>query len=189
MNFVRRVKIPCVAATLLLSLAGLCLLIWPRISALTACRLLGGLAVFLGAARLLGYFSRDLYRLAFQFDLAGGIFLLLVGAALLLRPQSAYRALPICAGFFILMDSLLKLQTALDARRFGVRGWWIILVCGLLAGALGTLLFLRPFQSADAMARLLGITLLVSGLHNLYIVLTTVRTSPGPHPGYRDDPF
>ena len=39
-----------------------------------------------GAEKIIGYFSRDMYRLAFQFDLALGIFVAIIGVILLLRP-------------------------------------------------------------------------------------------------------
>ena len=51
---------------------GLFVLLYPQVSMLTFGMLLGILAVVFGVVKLIGYFSRDLYRLAFEQDLSGG---------------------------------------------------------------------------------------------------------------------
>ena len=47
--------------------------------------LVGCMMIGFGAVKLMGYFSRDLYRLAFQFDLAYGILLIVLGLIVLVR--------------------------------------------------------------------------------------------------------
>lgn len=48
-------------------------------SALFFCRVIGAVSLFYGVSKILGYFSHDLYNLAFQFDLALGVFTLIFG--------------------------------------------------------------------------------------------------------------
>ena len=45
---------------------GRCLLIWPGISAVMICYVLGTASVLYGVIKLFGYFSEDLYQLAFS---------------------------------------------------------------------------------------------------------------------------
>lgn len=131
MNLIRYLK----RAFLILSVGfmagGACLLIHPDISAVTICMALGVLSILYGAVRLAGYFSNDLYRLAFQFDLAVGILSILIGLILLLHPDRVLVYLPIVTGVFILVDSVLRLQTAMDAKHFGMGKWWVILLVSL----------------------------------------------------------
>ena len=54
-------------------IAGLLLLLHPEISAEVLCKGLGILFLVWGVFKICGYLSGDLYRLAFQFDLACGI--------------------------------------------------------------------------------------------------------------------
>ena len=68
------------------------------------CTLLGVVFVSYGAVKLMGYFSDDLYRLAFQFDLGVGILTILVGCVLLLRPRDRLALLPMVIGAFVLVD-------------------------------------------------------------------------------------
>ena len=86
----------------------------------------------------------------------------------------------------MLIDSLLRLQTALDARRFGVRRWWIILALGICSAVLGALLLLHPFEGADMMMRLLGASLVAAAVQNLYVILTTVRVTRHREPPWED---
>ena len=175
MNLIRYLK----GAFLILSVGfmagGACLLIHPDISAVTICMALGVLSILYGAVRLAGYFSNDLYRLAFQFDLAVGILSILIGLILLLHPDRVLVYLPIVTGVFILVDSVLRLQTAMDAKHFGMGKWWVILLVSLGGAALGKLLLLRPFESGLTLVRLLGLTLLLDGGENLLTGLFTVK--------------
>ena len=73
MKFVQSVKILFASVSAVLASAGLALMIWPDVSASVLCAALGVIFMLCGAVRLAGYCANDLYRLAFQFDLAVGL--------------------------------------------------------------------------------------------------------------------
>ena len=130
---VKSAKIINVISAALMSLAGLLLLVIPTLEVSYAQRILFGCLFGLtGAAKLFGYFSNDLYRLAFQFDFAIGVFCELLVVLIFLLPETTFNFLPALVSVYILLDGLLKLQTSLDARRFGMRRWLIILLTALL---------------------------------------------------------
>lgn len=161
-------------------LVGLCLTIWPEISIVTFCYVLGGLCVVYGIIRLVGYFSKDQYRLAFQFDLALGIFVLVFGIILLFHPRPIIALLPVVIGLYIAIDSVFKLQTALDAKRFGMPRWWLMLILAIVAGGFGILLVFNPFEGAALFMRLIGITLIIDGIQNLWAALALVKVEKRP---------
>jgi uncharacterized membrane protein HdeD (DUF308 family) len=74
-----------------------------------------------------------------------------------------------------LADSLFKVQISLDARVFGIRSWWMILVLAAVAGTFGVLLVFRPSASSNMMAILIGVSLLADGIMNLATVLSSVK--------------
>jgi uncharacterized membrane protein HdeD (DUF308 family) len=74
-----------------------------------------------------------------------------------------------------LADSLFKIQISLDARVFGIRAWWLILVLAIAAGTFGVLLVFRPSASSNMMAILIGVSLLADGFMNLATVLSSVK--------------
>lgn len=86
--------------------------------------------VVCGAVKLGGYFSRDLFRLAFQYDLAFGILLAAVGVITLCHPGEAMTFLCVMFGIPVLADGLFKIQVAVDAKRFGIGQWWLVLLAG-----------------------------------------------------------
>ena len=135
----------------------------------------GVMLIAFGIVKLIGYFSKDLYRLAFQFDLALGIFLVVLGAIILLNPTRAMTFLCLMLGIAIMADGLFKLQTALDARRFGLHSWGLILAFALLTGAIGGLLAARPAESVGTLTILLGLSVLFEGLMNLCVALFAVK--------------
>lgn len=151
------------------------ILFFPRLAMETFVMLLGILTAVFGAFKLVGYFSRDLYRLAFEQDLHGGILLLLLGGMLLIRPETGAVFFCVVFGLLIVLDGILKLQIAQESRRFGIRSWWLLTGEGALAAILGALLIFRPFDSAAALTVLFGLSLLCEGLLNLSVALTTVK--------------
>lgn len=158
-----------------LSLLGIFLMRKPDVSTAAVGTAAGVLLVIFGIIRLIGYFSRDLYRLAFQFDLAVGILLLILGIILLTKPQNLLHFLCVVTGMYVTADGLMKLQTAHDAHRFGIASWWMILAAALLTSAAGVCLLVRPAQSVRIGMQLFGAVLLAEGLLNLLTVLVTVK--------------
>ena len=130
-------KIGYIVMSSLFCLLGIVLLFTPDASALWIGRLLGiGMIVF-GAVKLVGYFSRDLFRLAFQYDLAFGILLMVLGIVTLSHPGDAMSFLCVMFGIPVLADGLFKIQIAVDSRRFGIRRWWLVLVLAALTCVIG----------------------------------------------------
>lgn len=154
---------------------GVALMAKPGMSVALIGDIVGAVLIAFGAVKLLGYFAKDLYRLAFQFDLAFGALLIALGLALVIRPESAMNVLCIILGIEIVADGLFKLQTAMDARRFGLGSWWLILAIAVIAGAAGIVLIFCPSEGAAALTRLLGLSLAVEGAMNLVVGLCAIK--------------
>ncbi len=135
----------------------------------------GVMLIAFGIVKLIGYFSRDLFRLAFQYDLASGLLLILLGCVLLISPDRMMTVLCTVWGILILSDGLLKLQIALDAQRFGLKRWWLILTAAIVSALFGAVLIFRPSESLRVLTVLFGLSCLTDGLLNLGTVLCAVR--------------
>ena len=145
-------------------------------------RALGIGMVVCGAVKLGGYFSRDLFRLAFQYDLAFGILLAAVGVITLCHPGEAMTFLCVMFGIPVLADGLFKIQVAVDAKRFGITKWWIVMVMAILTVAMGIVLVLRPGESAAVIMLLAGIGIFVEGLLNICVSLCMVKIVKNQYP-------
>ena len=154
---------------------GIVLIAVPDFSVTLLCRLGGGIMVLFGLVKIVGYCSKDLYRLAFQFDLAFGLLLVALGAILIIRTDAMVNLICIVMGICVLADALLKIQISIDSKAFGIQKWWLILAVAILTGAAGFLLLLRPSESAQVVMILLGVTLITEGVLNLITILTAVK--------------
>ena len=174
MRFIKRAKVAYISACAAIAVIGLILIIFPEISMLAVCYMLGISAIVFGIVKITGY-SSDPYGLAFQFDFAFGVIAILLGLIVILHPGNVMALVPVIMGIYFMIDGIMKIQTAVDAKRFGVNGWWLILVSAIVTGAVGILLLINPFESAVALTVLLGITLLADGLSNIWIAAYTVK--------------
>ena len=172
-NIVKEVRVIHVVTSALLFLAGLFLLIWPKMDSNIVQWLVGGALIVTGAARILGYFANDLYRLAFQYDLAMGAFCVILGVLLIIYPNNIIALLPLAIGVYIMLDGLLKLQTAFDAKAFGMRQWWGLLTAASIVAVYGIiLLVLSVFNDPIILA---AVGLMLDGAENVWNTMGTVR--------------
>ena len=185
-NAVKVAKTGYIATSILFCAGGLLLFLYPYTAVTVLCYMGGGLLILGGLVKLAGYFSRDLYRLAFQFDLAYGLLLVALGLVMILRPQGVIAVLHFLIGVVILSDGLIKVQTALDARRFGIRTWWLIAAAAAVTGVFGLLLIVNPFRGAAALTAVMGIGLLAEGILNLCVAACAVKTIQGRRPDIID---
>lgn len=137
----------------------------------------GGLTLIVyGIIKITGYLSKDLYCLAFQYDFACGLFLMVIGIVVLIIGRDFKGYLLSGLGILILLDSLLSIQTSMDARRFGLSAWPVILASSILSGTLGVILIIVNTQI------IAGFSLLAEGFMRHYIVRCTVYLSPDYNP-------
>ncbi|MDO4547490.1 MAG: DUF308 domain-containing protein [Clostridia bacterium] len=156
-------------------LTSIAIAVYPQMAAPTLCRVIGAIAIFTGAVKLYGYFSYDLYRLAFQYDLALGAFSVLLGMGMLFFPGRFVEAIGMAVGLFVTGDGLFSVQTAVEAKRFGLSKWWVVLMGGTIASVFAVLLVFNWSQPAILPARLSGITLALDGFQNIITALVTIR--------------
>lgn len=174
-KIMKAAKIGYIVMSLLFCVFGLCLILMPGMMAPVIAVIFGILLILFGVVKLIGYFSRDLFRLAFQYDLALGLFLIVLGVVTILRTDHVMVFIGVVTGIYALVDGLLKIQISLDAKMFGLGLWWLILVSAILAGVTGCFLIFRPMESARILVILLGICFLAEGVLNLVTVLTAVK--------------
>ena len=172
----KRIKALYITISILSLLAGIALVIWPGASVITICYVVGSAAILVGAVRLAGYFSKDSYDLNFQFDFAMGLVFLILGTVLIFHPGDTVAVLHFSVGILVLVDSVFKLQTALDAKHFGLKKWWVMLLCALLCAGLGLVLVILPFRTAEILVKVTGAALAVNSGENILTAGYTVKS-------------
>lgn len=168
-------KIGYIVMSVLFCALGVVLFVVPKGSVSWIGRAVGIGMIIFGIIKIIGYFSRDLFRLAFQYDLAFGILLIALGIITLCHPSDAMGFLCVLFGIPVLADGLFKIQISMDSRRFGIRSWWLILVLSIITCIIGVLLVFRPSAGAQVLVMMMGISLFMDGILNLSVALCTVK--------------
>lgn len=158
-----------------LVILGSVFLFCPKITLGLICKITGIVLLIGGIIRVLSYFTKEMFQLAFQFDLGLGIVSMIVGLILLFHTQNLGQVVFTFLGILILIDGTLKIQTAIDAKRFGIEKWRIILIISLIITSVGILLITMPWKTTEFVIRLIGINLALDGFLNLWVVLNTVK--------------
>ncbi len=171
----RTAKIGYIIMSMLFILFGVLLLADPDHMG-EAAGLITGVGIMLfGIFKIVGYFSKDLFRLAFQYDLAFGILFEILGIIILSKPKGFIEFITVVIGIASLADGLLKIQISLDSRSFGISKWWTILLMAILTGAVGALLVISPAWGSGLLLRILGISFITEGVLNIITVITAVK--------------
>ncbi len=156
-------------------LTGLYLLIFPGQMNVTARYVVAGMCVLVGAAKMLGYFSNDMYRLAFQFDFAMGLFMFVLGVLMFIFPSASENFLPLVIGLYAMIDGMQKAQIAIDAKKFGISMWPIILATAIVLAAAGILTAINILRNFAPDHIMLGLALAIDGLNSAWVTSYTVR--------------
>lgn len=157
---------------------GVALLTWPEVTIDMIGWGAGAILAAFGIVRIIGFYARDPYGLAFQHDPVLGILAIALGLALMLRRNLAGSVLGLVLGVEMVADNLFKIQTALEARRFGLATWWLMLALAIAAVIAGTLLIVCPFQGVRVWVAAMGASLLAQGLLSFCVALCAIRVPP-----------
>lgn len=174
-NVIKAAKLGYIFISIIIMAIGIMMIIKPLESSIVFCDIVGALFIIFGIVKIAGYCSKDLYRLAFQYDLAFGILMIIIGCIMLLHPGGIIKFFNIALGILILSDGLFKIQLSMDAKEFGIQKWWIILTLAILTGSLGAILICVPEDGMKAIAMLLGLSFVAEGFLNLLVSLYAVE--------------
>lgn len=168
-------KIGYIVISIVLCVLGITLIVFPEFSATMLGTICGIIFVAFGCIKLIGYFSKDLFRLAFQFDFEFGILMIVLGIILLVHPGSLLNFICVAFGISVLGDGLFKVRIALEAKKFGIFQWWLIAAIAVISSIFGLILIFRPGEGGTLLMIFLGITLLCEGILSMSTVITMVK--------------
>lgn len=170
MKSLKRFKVGFITLSIFYIVLGVILIIWPQISIRAICKAFGILILALGIIRVFRYFNRVEYNAPFQLDFAQGLFNVVLGIFMLFSPDALVVALPVVLGIAILIDSVLRLQIAIDSKRLQFDDWLVNFILALVTMIFGALLLFNPFVGSIVLTRFIGISLAIDGIVNLWVL-------------------
>lgn len=171
----KQLRIWAIAFSVCILALGIVMVIWPDVSAIAVCVILGVFCICLGAVDIIRYFKLGLAGIFFRYDLILSIFGILIGILMLVRASDAVAFLPVAVGIYMIMGSVLCIKLAVELRRFQSGSWLLAMLWGVLGVILAFILLLDPFAGASILMIFAGIALIVGGIQDLYLVISVSK--------------
>ena len=179
---VKSAKIMHLCSAVIFFVAGLLLALVPDFEDSGAFRntVVGVASIIIGATGIYGYFSNDMYRLAFQLDFALGIFNVIFGILLIINPVQLSVLLPPAVSILTILDGTNKSQMALEGKNFGISKWYWVLISATLEILVGIVLILLAYHELDVSVWM-GVSMGLVGIVNFWTTMYTVRVRKNTH--------
>ncbi|MCE5189106.1 MAG: DUF308 domain-containing protein [Eubacteriales bacterium] len=147
---------------------GLLLVIWPDQARQIIIYAIGAAALLYGGYRIVDFFSRKENLSGVQIGVALGIACIMLGLFLLFKANVVVALLAAVIGVAVIVDSVLRLQIALNLRLSGERGWIALIVTAFITLVFGILLLFNPFTAVRVATVIGGASLLADGVFTLW---------------------
>lgn len=154
---------------------GLLLVIWPDQARQIIIYAIGATALLYGGYRIIDYFARKEHLGTIQIGVALGIACIMLGLFLLFQANVVVALLAAVIGVAVIVDSVLRLQIALNLRLGGGRSWIALVVTAFVTLVFGILLLFNPFTAVRVATIVGGASLISDGAFTLWGVLQSKR--------------
>ncbi len=155
--------------SLILCIVGLCFIIYPNNSIKIGSYIIAGAAMLVGvilAIKVLADRKRDL---TFATSIFSAVLTVACGVVALFIPNEIFKLYPMLIGLFVILDGSFKLQTVINAKRYKIKLWWLLLLFAVIS-IIGGFFVIRLRVDLDVSFRMfsiiMGATLCSCGLQN-----------------------
>lgn len=128
---------------------------------------LGIIVISNGFIHTVSYFATPDELKSYSFELLEGIVCMIIGLFFILSPKVITSIFPIIIGFWIIIQSILKLQLSFNLKSIKNSEWVTIFFLCVLTFVIGLIIFLNPFTTVVTITSFVGIILLISETINL----------------------
>ena len=176
-GFLNNRRVSCTLSAVCFVALGIFLLVWPDLSRIWICRLLGIALLVSGGVYVVSHFVKAKGAVAvFHYDLILGVVLAIVGVWLLTTPDLILTFLQYILGVILVVHGVIDLQGALNLRAGSSAYWKIMLLLAVITIVLGVIVLVNPFATINALLMLVGIALIYDGISDLVILFQLKRT-------------
>lgn len=169
-------------SSLIYVLFGLALILKPLLVEDLLCYLLAGAAVLIGVVRIIAYMITKVEDRIVQDTngLAVGASLIILGIFVMLKGTMFIMLFPFVLGFMITYKGLEGFQNVVNLKKFGYPAPMGTLIVAAVITVFGIIVMMNPFATAQALFRMLGIGLFVSGLVDIIMdIIFTAKVRRG----------
>jgi uncharacterized membrane protein HdeD (DUF308 family) len=125
-------------------------------------------AIVCGIIFVIMYMVRDVRYNINNNDFLSGIVAAVIGVMILIKWQELMALVPMILGVFIIVSGCIKLQDCIDLKKLGNSAYPLMLVLALVFIIFGAVLVANPFESEVLLMRLIGVSLIISGMTDIF---------------------
>ncbi len=166
----KRMRNTLIMISILYLLIGIIMLLYPaRVSDLI-CYFVGIMFLFIGIAGIVMYVKDEVKTPFSSASLIISIIFGALGIYIILNPQKFASFIPLIIGIFLIFDSVSKLSSAFDLKKFGYSNWWGMLVVAFIVLVCGLVLIMNPFGAIQVTIMIIGSMLIFDAISNIFTI-------------------
>lgn len=152
-----------IIASIIFTIIGLCLIIFPDVSLNIISYIIGGLFLILGIYLFtINYNSLILTDMIFF-----GVMMVLLGIILIVYPKIIAQLIPIVLGIWFITDSIIKIRISLSLKEYSDSPWILTLILAIISMLCGIIFILHPLASSEVITSFIGILIMVYALSDI----------------------
>ena len=129
---------------------------------------LGISAIICGLIFIIVYVARDVKYNLNNNDFLSGLIAVVIGIVILIKWQQFMELVPIVLGVLIIVSGCIKLQDAIDLKKLDHPAFLMMLIVAIVFIIFGSILVANPFKSEIILMRIIGVSLIVAGMTDLF---------------------
>ncbi len=152
-----------IIASIIFTIIGLCLIIFPNVSLNIMSYVIGGLFLIFGIYLFtINYNSLILTDMIFF-----GVMMVLLGVILIVYPKLIAQLIPIVLGIWFITDSIVKIRISLSLKDYDDTPWVLTLVLSIISMLCGVVFILHPLASSEVITTFIGALIMIYALSDI----------------------
>lgn len=133
----------------------------PETTISTISYILGIIIILLGSFAFGKYFQTRQDGNKFSFSLIYGVLSMVIGLILILNPTALATLIPFVIGFWMIINSTVKIQYSLNLKQYESKAWIPTFIIGLLNLICGLVMIFNPFEGAVLITKMIGLFIII----------------------------
>ena len=163
-KYFNKVILSSILSSLLFIALGVFLLIKPGTANKVIGYTLGAIMLISGITSIIKYFTNKDQLSFFRFELVYGILSTLLSVFIIFNPLTVTGFITILLGLWMTISGTIKIQQALELKRYKEDYWMIALAISILTLILGVLVIFNPFDGTKLITEVVGIFVILYGV-------------------------
>ena len=152
-----------IIASIIFTIIGLCLIIFPDVSLNIMSYVIGGLFLIFGIYLFtINYNSLILTDMIFF-----GVMMVLLGVILIVYPKLIAQLITIVLGIWFITDSIVKIRISLSLKDYDDTPWVLTLVLSIISMLCGVVFILHPLASSEVITTFIGALIMIYALSDI----------------------